>query len=170
MYLYIRVSACCEGKPQPTYNDPPATTAGGSLSKANNSHRSCTPTIPTTSVSSPHNTHQRPRASPMNIDMDAPTETEADTFDAVLADINHINRLTADEIEDYSMGACLLLNHHPFSELRQHWADNPTDNETTWTLYGTIIAASTMDPHLDADALARFYQLPRTTIDEATAL
>lgn len=87
----------------------------------------------------------------MNIDMDAPTETEADTFDAVLADINHIN-------------------HHPFSELRQHWADNPTDNETTWTLYGTIIAASTMDPHLDADALARFYQLPRTTIDEATAL
>jgi hypothetical protein len=27
-----------------------------------------------------------------------------------------------------------------------------------------------MDPHLDADALARFYQLPRTTIDEATAL
>ena len=43
-------------------------------------------------------------------------------------------------------------------------------NETTWTLYGTIIAASTMDPHLDADALARFYQLPRTTIDEATAL
>ena len=66
--------------------------------------------------------------------------------------------------------ACLLLNHHPFSELRQHWADNPTDNETTWTLYGTIIAASTMDPHLDADALARFYQLPRTTIDEATAL
>ena len=68
----------------------------------------------------------------MNIDMDAPTETEADTFDAVLADINHINhinRLTADEIEDYSMGACL-----------------------------------------DADALARFYQLPRTTIDEATAL
>ena len=106
---------------------------------------------PTRSVSSPHNTHQRPRASPMNIDMDAPTETEADTFDAVLADINHIN-------------------HHPFSELRQHWADNPTDNETTWTLYGTIIAASTMDPHLDADALARFYQLPRTTIDEATAL
>ena len=51
----------------------------------------------------------------MNIDMDAPTETEADTFDAVLADINHINRLTADEIEDYSMGACLLLNHHPLS-------------------------------------------------------
>jgi len=27
-----------------------------------------------------------------------------------------------------------------------------------------------MDPHLDADALARFYQLPRPTIDEATAL
>ena len=107
----------------------------------------------------------------MNIDMDTPTETEADTFDAVLADINHINRLTADEIECYSMGACLLLlNHHPFSELRQHWADNPTDNETTRTLYGTINAASTMDPHLDADALARFYQLPRTTIDEATAL
>lgn len=60
MYLYICVSACCEGKPQPTYNDPPATTGAH-----------CTPT---------------------------------------------------------------------------------------------------MDPHLDADALARFYQLPRTTIDEATAL
>ena len=99
----------------------------------------------------------------MNIDMDAPTETEADTFDAVLADIN---RLTADEIEDYSMGACLLLNHHPFSELRQHWADNPTD-ETTWTLYGAIIAASTLDPHLSIDALARLYQLPLDLVTQA---
>ena len=106
----------------------------------------------------------------MHPNMDNDTESDSDTFDAVIADINHIDRLSDDEIEDYSMGACLLLNHHPFSELRQHWADNPTDNETTWTLYGTIIAASTMDPHLDADALARFYQLPRTTIDEATAL
>ena len=26
MYLYICVSACCEEKTQPTYNDPPATT------------------------------------------------------------------------------------------------------------------------------------------------
>ena len=85
----------------------------------------------------------------MNIDMDAPTETEADTFDAVLADINHINRLTADEIEDYSMGACLLLNHHPFSELRQHWADNPTDNETTWTLYGTCLLYTSTLPTSD---------------------
>jgi len=103
----------------------------------------------------------------MNIDMDAPTETEADTFDAVLADINHINRLTADEIECYSMGACLLLlNHHPFSELRQHWADNPTD-ETTWTLYGAIIAASTLDPHLSIDALARLYQLPLDLVTQA---
>ena len=79
----------------------------------------------------------------MNIDMDTPTETEADTFDAVLAD-----------------------NHHPFSELRQHWADNPTD-ETTWTLYGAIIAASTLDPHLSIDALARLYQLPLDLVTQA---
>ena len=66
------------------------------------------------------------------------------------------------------MGACLLLlNHHPFSELRQHWADNPTDNETTWTLYGAIIAASTLDPHLSIDALARLYQLPLDLVTQA---
>ena len=107
----------------------------------------------------------------MHPNMDNDTESDSDTFDAVIADINHIDRLSDDEIEDYSMGACLLLlNHYPFADIRQRWLDNPTDNETTWTLYGTIIAASTMDPHLDADALARFYQLPRTTIDEATAL
>jgi len=107
----------------------------------------------------------------MNIDMDAVTEVDSDTFDTVVADINHIDRLTDDEIECYSMGACLLLlTGHSFTEIRQRWLDNPTDDYTVWTLYGAIIAASTMDPHLDADALARFYQLPRPIIDEALAL
>ena len=41
----------------------------------------------------------------MNIDMDAVTEVDSDTFDTVVADINHIDRLTDDEIECYSMGA-----------------------------------------------------------------
>ena len=45
----------------------------------------------------------------MHPNMDDITESDSDIFGTVLADINHINRLSDDEVEDYSMGACLLL-------------------------------------------------------------
>lgn len=104
----------------------------------------------------------------MHPNMDNDTESDSDTFDAVIADINHIDRLSDDEIEDYSMGACLLLlNHYPFADIRQRWLDNPTDDSALWMLHGAIIAASTLDPHLDADALARLYQLPLDLVTQA---
>ena len=85
----------------------------------------------------------------MHPNMDDITESDSDIFGTVLADINHIDRLSDDEIEDYSMGACLLLlNHYPFADIRQRWLDNPTDESALWMLHGAIIAASTLDPHL----------------------
>lgn len=48
----------------------------------------------------------------MHPNMDDITESDSDIFGTVLADINHIDRLSDDEIEDYSMGACLLLLNH----------------------------------------------------------
>ncbi|EFT01070.1 hypothetical protein [Cutibacterium acnes] len=104
----------------------------------------------------------------MHPDMDDITESDSDIFGTVLADINHIDRLSDDEIEDYSMGACLLLlNHYPFADIRQRWLDNPTDESALWMLHGAIIAASTLDPHLSIDALARLYQLPLDLVTQA---
>ena len=66
------------------------------------------------------------------------------------------------------MGACLLLlNHYPFADIRQRWLDNPTDDSALWMLHGAIIAASTLDPHLSIDALARLYQLPLDLVTQA---
>ena len=107
----------------------------------------------------------------MNIDMDTPTEIDSEIFNTIVATINHTDRLTDDEIECYSMGACLLLlNHYPFADIRQRWLDNPTDDNTVQLLYGAIIAASAMDPHMSANTQARFYQIPRPLIDQARAL
>ena len=104
----------------------------------------------------------------MHPNMDNDTESDSDTFDAVIADINHIDRLSDDEIEDYSMGACLLLFHpYPFADIRPRWLDNPTDDSALWMLHGAIIAASTLDPHLSIDALARLYQLPLDLVTQA---
>ena len=49
----------------------------------------------------------------MHPNMDNDTESDSDTFDAVIADINHIDRLSDDEIEDYSMGCLLYTSPSP---------------------------------------------------------